>query len=91
MKTPFVRSLTILALMILPVRAIAAVEIQEVTSPGGITAWLVEEPWPYAKNIENQTENNRFPKPPDAGMKPTGAAGGWRTAARSSATGDLRR
>ncbi|MEM7642247.1 MAG: pitrilysin family protein [Pseudomonadota bacterium] len=28
----------------LPVPAIAAVEIQEVTSPGGITAWLVEEP-----------------------------------------------
>ncbi|MEM7489402.1 MAG: pitrilysin family protein [Pseudomonadota bacterium] len=28
----------------LPLPAIAAVEIQEVTSPGGITAWLVEEP-----------------------------------------------
>ncbi|MEM9795990.1 MAG: pitrilysin family protein [Pseudomonadota bacterium] len=27
-----------------PMRVAAAVEIQEVTSPGGITAWLVEEP-----------------------------------------------
>ena len=36
-----------LALMIavlMPFGARAAVEIQEVTSPGGIIAWLVEEP-----------------------------------------------
>lgn len=31
------------AALLLPVPAFAAVEIQEVTSPGGITAWLVEE------------------------------------------------
>ncbi|MGB3409326.1 MAG: pitrilysin family protein [Jannaschia sp.] len=37
------RSLTVLVLTVLPLRAVAAVEIQEVTSPGGITAWLVEE------------------------------------------------
>ncbi len=37
------RILAIAALAVLPLRAVAAVEIQEVTSPGGITAWLVEE------------------------------------------------
>ncbi|UWQ18582.1 pitrilysin family protein [Jannaschia sp. M317] len=42
--TLIIRSLIVLALTILPLRALAAVEIQEVTSPGGITAWLVEEP-----------------------------------------------
>ncbi|WP_371156675.1 M16 family metallopeptidase [Jannaschia sp. 2305UL9-9] len=38
------RNLFVAALTILPLPAVAAVEIQEVTSPGGITAWLVEEP-----------------------------------------------
>jgi zinc protease len=32
------------AAALLPLPALAAVDIQEVTSPGGITAWLVEEP-----------------------------------------------
>ncbi|GIT90964.1 peptidase M16 [Jannaschia pagri] len=41
--TILLRACVVAALAVLPVRAIAAVEIQEVTSPGGITAWLVEE------------------------------------------------
>ncbi|PWJ21990.1 M16 family metallopeptidase [Jannaschia seohaensis] len=40
----FLRALTVAAAAILPLPALAAVEIQEVTSEGGITAWLVEEP-----------------------------------------------
>ncbi|MEL6586781.1 MAG: pitrilysin family protein [Pseudomonadota bacterium] len=42
--TFMLRALTIMGLSLLPFRAVAAVEIQEVTSPEGITAWLVEEP-----------------------------------------------
>lgn len=38
------RTLFAAAVTVLPLKAIAAVEIQQVTSPGGITAWLVEEP-----------------------------------------------
>ena len=41
---PTLRTLAAAALTALPLPALAAVEIQEVTSPGGITAWLVEEP-----------------------------------------------
>ena len=37
-----IRVLTLLAVALLPMKALA-IEIQEVTSPGGITAWLVEE------------------------------------------------
>jgi len=33
----------VIALALLPLRAVAAVEVQDVTSPGGINAWLVEE------------------------------------------------
>ncbi|TFL20077.1 M16 family metallopeptidase [Jannaschia formosa] len=40
----FLRALTLAAATVLPLPALAAVEIQEVTSEGGITAWLVEEP-----------------------------------------------
>jgi zinc protease len=39
-----VRVATALVLALLPVTSRAAAEIQEVTSPGGIRAWLVEEP-----------------------------------------------
>ncbi len=41
--TGLLRPLFAAALLLLPLQARAAVEIQEVTSPGGITAWLVEE------------------------------------------------
>ena len=37
------RALALVAAAVLPLPALAAVEIQEVTSEGGITAWLVEE------------------------------------------------
>jgi zinc protease len=40
---PTLRITAVAALGFLPLPAFAAVEIQEVTSPGGITAWLVEE------------------------------------------------
>jgi zinc protease len=40
----FLRALCLAAAACLPLPALAAVEIQEVTSEGGITAWLVEEP-----------------------------------------------
>ncbi len=39
-----IRLVAALVLAVLPLAARAAVEIQEVTSPGGIKAWLVEEP-----------------------------------------------
>ena len=39
----FLRPLALAAALTAPVAAQAAIEIQEVTSPGGITAWLVEE------------------------------------------------
>ncbi len=39
----FIRTLAVLTLSLLPIGALAAVNIQKVTSPGGITAWLVEE------------------------------------------------
>jgi zinc protease len=38
-----IRSFTIALLCLLPLRAAAAIEVQEVTSPRGIKAWLVEE------------------------------------------------
>ncbi|WP_298435849.1 pitrilysin family protein [uncultured Jannaschia sp.] len=38
-----IRAWAIAAMAALPLPALAAVEIQEVTSPGGIEAWLVEE------------------------------------------------
>ena len=41
---PVLRTLCAAAMAVLPLPALAAVEIEEVTSPGGITAWLVEEP-----------------------------------------------
>ena len=40
---PALRTLAAACLAALPLPALAAVEIREVTSPGGITAWLVEE------------------------------------------------
>ena len=43
MIMPKLRTLLAAAVAALPLPALAMVEIQEVTSPGGITAWLVEE------------------------------------------------
>ncbi len=37
------RLILVFVLALLPFRAVASVEVQEVTSPGGINAWLVEE------------------------------------------------
>lgn len=60
------RMLGSLAALILPLPALAEVQIQEITTPGGITAWLVEEDSIPFTAIELQFEGGANEDKPEA-------------------------
>ena len=60
-----IRTLCAVAAVVLPLQATAAVEVQDVTSPGGIEAWLVEEDSIPFTAIELQFEGGANEEPLD--------------------------